>query len=99
MLVKILAICTLFNTVRKSYTKQMTITRQQVEKSHFIRKTSEIFMSTKTDSVVVNPYEHFGQNTIWPRGYPLDLIAEPPSHKFVKCHGVETSIQQGVVEW
>ncbi|XP_022789850.1 probable glycosyltransferase STELLO1 [Stylophora pistillata] len=51
----------------------------------------------KTESIVVNPYEHFGQSTIWPRGYPLEHIADPPSHKFVKCQGVDTSIQQGVV--
>ena len=51
----------------------------------------------KTESMVVNPYEHFGQSTIWPRGYPLEHIADPPSHKFVKCQGVDTSIQQGVV--
>ena len=51
----------------------------------------------RTDSTVVNPYEHFGQGTIWPRGYPLDRIADPPSHKFLKCKEVDTSIQQGVV--
>ncbi|XP_068754633.1 uncharacterized protein [Montipora capricornis] len=55
------------------------------------------FYVYKTDSVVVNPYEHFGQSTIWPRGYPLDFIADPPSHKFVKCSDVETAIQQGTV--
>ena len=46
---------------------------------------------------MVNPYEHFGQSTIWPRGYPLDHIADPPSHKFIRCEGVDTSIQQGIV--
>ena len=63
----------------------------------FHQKESGDFYVYKTDSVVVNPYEHFGQSTIWPRGYPLDHIADPPSHKFVKCEGVEASIQQGVV--
>ena len=55
------------------------------------------FLVYRTDSVVVNPYEHFGQSTIWPRGYPLEHIADPPSHQFVKCPGVDTAIQQGVV--
>ena len=34
---------------------------------------------------------------MWPRGYPLDYIGYPPSHKFVKCKDAEPSIQQGVV--
>ena len=63
----------------------------------FYQKGTGDFYVYKTDSVVVNPYEHFGQSTIWPRGYPLNHIADPPSHKFIRCEGVDTSIQQGVV--
>ena len=63
----------------------------------FYQQETGDFLVYKTDSILVNPYEHFGQSTIWPRGYPLDHIADPPSHKFVKCQGVDTSIQQGVV--
>ena len=55
------------------------------------------FYVYKTDSTVVNPYEHFGQTTIWPRGYPLEHIADRSSHNFLKCRGADTSIQQGVV--
>ncbi|XP_058967286.1 uncharacterized protein [Pocillopora verrucosa] len=55
------------------------------------------FYVYKTDSTVVNPYEHFGQTTIWPRGYPLERIADRSSHNFLKCRGADTSIQQGVV--
>ena len=62
----------------------------------FQQETGDFFVY-RTDSSVVNPYEHFGQSTIWPRGYPLDRIADPPAHTFVKCAGVDTSIQQGVV--
>ena len=62
----------------------------------FQQETGDFFVY-RTDSIVVNPYEHFGQSTIWPRGYPLDRIADPPSHRFIKCQGVDTSIQQGVV--
>ena len=63
----------------------------------FYQKDSGKFLVYKTDSSVVNPYEHFGQSTIWPRGYPLDFISEPPARTFVECEGVDTSVQQGVV--
>ncbi|XP_044178096.1 probable glycosyltransferase STELLO1 [Acropora millepora] len=63
----------------------------------FHQKEKGDFYVYKTDSVVVNPYEHFGQSTIWPRGYPLDYIADPPLHKFVKCTDVEAAVQQGTV--
>ena len=63
----------------------------------FHLQNSGEFYVYKTDSSVVNPYEHFGQSTIWPRGYPLDRIADPPSHTFNKCAEVDTSVQQGVV--
>ena len=61
-----------------------------------LQNTGEFYVY-KTDSSVVNPYEHFGQGSIWPRGYPLDRIADPPSHTFIKCAEVETSVQQGIV--
>ncbi|XP_068752945.1 uncharacterized protein [Montipora capricornis] len=63
----------------------------------FYQKGIGDFYVYETDSVVVNPYEHFGQSSIWPRGYPLDYIADPPTHKFVRCEGVDISIQQGLV--
>ena len=59
----------------------------------FQQETGDFFVY-RTDSVVVNPYEHFEQSTIWPRRYPLDRIADPQSHRFIKCQGVDT-IQQG----
>ena len=55
------------------------------------------FLVYSTTSPVVNPYEHFGQSTIWPRGYPLENIGDPPHHTFVKCGHVKPLIQQGVV--
>ena len=56
------------------------------------------FYAYKTESPVVNPYAHFGQSSIWPRGYPLDHISDPPRRKFVKCNAARPSIQQGVVD-
>ena len=34
-------------------------------------------------SGVVNPYAHFGQRSIWPRGYPLSRIADPAPDHFI----------------
>lgn len=48
-------------------------------------------------SRVMNPYAHFGQSTIWPRGYPLDKISEPNTFKYRRCSGKKALVQQGVV--
>ncbi|XP_046850969.1 probable glycosyltransferase STELLO1 [Xenia sp. Carnegie-2017] len=50
-----------------------------------------------TDRATVNPYEHFGQSTIWPRGYPLENIGDPVQRTFVKCDNIQPLIRQGVV--
>uniref|UniRef100_A0A069DNC8 Conserved uncharacterized protein n=1 Tax=Clytia hemisphaerica TaxID=252671 RepID=A0A069DNC8_9CNID len=52
---------------------------------------------TGSQTHVVNPYAHFGQKSIWPRGYPLDKISQESPKTFRKCHG-RASIQQGVVD-
>ncbi|XP_046542284.1 probable glycosyltransferase STELLO1 [Haliotis rubra] len=44
-----------------------------------------------------NPYRHFGQPTLWPRGYPLSSIGENISTEYVLNHWKTPSIQQGVV--
>lgn len=50
-------------------------------------------------STVVNPYAHFGQKSIWPRGYPLDKISDPAPRTFRKCKKMKGAIvQQGVVD-
>ena len=54
------------------------------------------FLVYATDKKVVNPYEHFGQSSIWPRGYPLENIGDPPQHTFVKRDKIQPLIQQGV---
>ena len=41
-----------------------------------------------------NGFEHFGQSTLWPRGYPLDMIGEPPFRSYKKCRGVRPLVQQ-----
>lgn len=47
---------------------------------------------------VMNPYAHFGQSTIWPRGYPLDKIGVKNTFKYRQCAGKRAYVQQGVVD-
>ncbi len=49
-----------------------------------------------TDQSTVNPYEHFGQPNVWPRGYPLKKIIHNQQYQTVERH-VHCPIQQGVV--
>lgn len=67
-------------------------------KIKFFQQEKGDFLVYKTDKATVNPYAHFGQATIWPRGYPLENIADPPQHTFVKCRNARAVIQQGVVD-
>lgn len=64
----------------------------------FFQQEKGDFLVYSSKAETVNPYEHFGQSTIWPRGYPLENIADPPQHSFVKCKDVSPTIQQGVVD-
>ena len=66
-------------------------------KLHFHMKPEKVYNVYNTERHVVNAYEYLGQSTIWPRGYPLDLIAEPPEYKVMKCNDPKPLIQQGVV--
>ena len=58
----------------------------------------EYYVYDKVESDVVNPYAHFGQSSIWPRGYPLDMISRPSPKNFRKCKKRKASVQQGVVD-
>ena len=55
-----------------------------------------VYDSVKSN--VVNPYAHFGQKSIWPRGYPLDKISMVSTNSFRKCKTRKASVQQGVVD-
>ncbi|XP_046346723.2 probable glycosyltransferase STELLO1 [Haliotis rufescens] len=44
-----------------------------------------------------NPYRHFGQPTLWPRGYPLGSVGERPTTDYELNHWKTPSIQQGLV--
>ncbi|XP_014664200.1 PREDICTED: uncharacterized protein LOC106806700 [Priapulus caudatus] len=45
----------------------------------------------------LNPYAHFGQPTIWPRGFPLGEIALNVEMKYAFCKFKTPVIQQGIV--
>jgi len=67
-------------------------------KLHFHEKFKESYYVFNSNRSVVNAYEFLGQSTIWPRGYPLDMIAEPPEYKVMKCDKAKPLVQQGVVD-
>ncbi|XP_071090629.1 uncharacterized protein [Haliotis cracherodii] len=47
---------------------------------------------------VFNPYRHFGQPTLWPRGYPLSFVGENESILYLLGEWKTPSIQQGTVD-
>ena len=71
-------------------------TNGKIEFDQNSNKEYLVYDSVKSN--VVNPYAHFGQSTIWPRGYPLDRIGDPPPTSYRKCKNSKASIQQGVVD-
>ena len=62
----------------------------------------------QNENLFINPYAYFGQPSMWPRGYPLDMISEKIPEKNCKIYKVFDSskdngsyriplIQQGLV--
>ncbi|CAD5111165.1 unnamed protein product [Dimorphilus gyrociliatus] len=51
-----------------------------------------------TTSTFYNPYAHFGQSTLWPRGYPLQKIGDPAPRTYRTITGRTPGIQQAVVD-
>ena len=70
-----------------------------VDDLHGFHLTSPIAaLSVCTANLTYNPYVHFGQSTVWPRGYPLEHIGEPTSRNYVLRQSVPApAIQQGLV--
>ena len=50
-----------------------------------------------TDDITYNPYPHFGQASMWPRGYPLEEIGQESTCHYRFCSLHQASIRQGVV--
>ncbi|XP_050390975.1 uncharacterized protein LOC126810065 [Patella vulgata] len=44
-----------------------------------------------------NPYRHFGQPTLWPRGYPLSSIGEEIKNEYILHEFKTPLIQQGLI--
>ncbi|ELT98389.1 hypothetical protein CAPTEDRAFT_204971 [Capitella teleta] len=57
---------------------------------------SELLL-VETKNATYNPLVHFGQGTMWPRGFPLDEIGYPSSRDYSLCQMNVPSIQQGLV--
>ena len=61
--------------------------------------TSHLVLST--NNLTNNPYVHFGQSTLWPRGYPLDRVGLAAERHYSVCDVLApaaASVQQGVVD-
>jgi hypothetical protein len=50
-----------------------------------------------TNNLTNNPYVHFGQSTMWPRGYPLERIGLSADRHYNICETRAPPIQLGVV--
>lgn len=53
----------------------------------------------KPDRTFVNPYIHFGQDTVWPRGFPMELVSQNSREQTCFLAGNESQplIQQGMI--
>ncbi len=60
----------------------------------YLPSTAETLLY-ETKEPVVNAYAHFGQPSIWPRGYPLDKVL---SRKPILKHETHPYIQQGLAD-
>ena len=69
-----------------------------------IRSLSEYFAFEKNDyglmfecspSELINPYAHFGQPLIWPRGFPLTYIQNKHKNRYIAGKRKTSTIQQG----
>jgi hypothetical protein len=58
--------------------------------------TDKSFQVFHTKNRFINPYPNFGQPTVWPRGYPLNLIGAAPVEEFTTQSNVKVLVQQGL---
>ena len=57
--------------------------------------TEGLLLDTK--NLTHNPCPHFGQSTIWPRGYPLNRLSQSTSHDYRLCLLHNPVIRQGLI--
>ncbi|KAH7654853.1 STELLO-like protein [Dioscorea alata] len=64
------------------------------------RETTEILLQYShhdPNRTVINPYIHFGQRSVWPRGLPLENVGEVGHEEFyTEVYGGRQFIQQGL---
>jgi len=65
---------------------------QSVEQFEIIRNAN----NNAENQITVNPYEYFGESTLWPRGYPLRLIGDELSVDNTRPQLIRPLIQQGL---
>jgi hypothetical protein len=67
--------------------------------SHFNFKEQDLGLvyDFRVETAVPNVYAHFGQPTIWPRGYPLTHISANFNNSYFAGVRKRSAIQQGVV--
>jgi hypothetical protein len=56
-------------------------------------------LTIATAARAYNPLPHFGQSSVWPRGYPLDKIGEPAPRTYTLCNRTHSQVlvKQGLV--
>ncbi len=70
-----------------------------IENLQNFQLTSPTYMvMADTHNLTFNPYAHFGQPSLWPRGYPLDHFTLPTPHTYKLCELPAPVIQQGLVD-
>jgi hypothetical protein len=63
-------------------------------------RSQALEIECEPSSLFVNPYAYFGQPSVWPRGYPLEMVSE--NAEAANCSKFKISndlplIQQGLV--
>lgn len=63
---------------------------------HYLPEKSDC-LRYETQQAVFNPYDYFGQSSVWPRGYPLKAVTIKADGKFTMTNDLFMPIQQGLV--
>ena len=74
-----------------------TLNIKSYNKCSVIDQNVEKIQDDLLNGLVLNPYAHFGQPTIWPRGYPLSQINKNHENKYSCGKRKASLVQQGVV--
>ena len=60
-----------------------------------------VFYGIRNDSKMINPYNHFGERNIWPRGYRIEDIGKDYNNKFLEINSynlkLKPLIYQGLI--